>query len=225
MTDHELEQRLQRIDPVPAATSVDTPDSPQARAIMEQIMQTQATPVEEPTSSRRRWVAAAAAVVGAAAAIAIGVAIVRNDSTSSEPVAATYELQASDPMAMCLALTDAPPPPSGAVAFGGTVTEVTADSVVVDVDRTFAGDEVDVATLAAGPDVTDVALDGVEFVPGQRYLVTVVDGRVQTCGVSGPASPELEAIYAGWFGLSWWPDPIRRRGSRLGRPRCGPAPS
>lgn len=200
MTDHELEQRLQRIDPVPAATSVDTPDSPQARVIMEQIMQTQATPVEEPTSSHRRWVAAAAAVVGAAAAIAIGVAIVRNDSTGSETVAATYELQASDPMAMCLALTDAPPPPSGAVAFGGTVTEVTADSVVVDVDQTFAGDEVDVATLAAGPDVTAVALDGVEFVPGQRYLVTVVDGDVQTCGVSGPASPELEAIYAGWFG-------------------------
>ncbi len=105
MTDHELEQRLQRIDPVPAATSVDTPDSPQARAIMEQIMQTQAAPVEEPTSSRRRWVAAAAAVVGAAAAIAIGVAVVRNDSTSSEPVAATYDLQASDPMAMCLALS------------------------------------------------------------------------------------------------------------------------
>ena len=104
VTDHELEQRLQRIDPVPAATSVDTPDSPQARAIMEQIMQTQAAPVEEPTSSRRRWVAAAA-VVGAAAAIAIGVAVVRNDSTSSEPVAATYDLQASDPMAMCLALS------------------------------------------------------------------------------------------------------------------------
>ena len=80
------------------------------------------------------------------------------------------------------------------------MTEVTADSVVVDVDQTFAGAEVDVATLAAGPDVTAVALDGVEFVPGQRYLVTVVDGRVQTCGVSGPASPELEAIYAGWFG-------------------------
>jgi hypothetical protein len=200
VTDHELEQRLQRIDPVPAPTSVDTPDSPRARAIMEQIMQTQAAPVEEPTSSRRRWVAAAAAVAGAAAAIAIGVAVVRNDATSSEPVAATYQLQASDPMAMCLALTDAAPPPSGAIAFGGTVTEVTADKVVVDVDQTFAGGEVDVATLAAGPDVTDVALDGVEFVPGERYLVTVVDGRVQTCGVSGPASPELEAIYAGWFG-------------------------
>jgi len=167
VTDHELEQRLQRIDPVPAATSVDTPDSPRARAIMEQIMQTQAAPVEEPTPSRRRWVAAAA-VVGAAAAIAIGVAVVRNDSTSSEPVAATYDLQASDPMAMCLALAEAPPPPSGAISFGGTVTEVTADRVVVDVDRTFAGQEVDVATLVAGPDVTNVALDGVEFVPGQR---------------------------------------------------------
>ena len=199
MTDHELEQRLQRIDPVPAATSVDTPDSPQARMIMEQMMQTQTTPVEEPTSSRRRWVAVAA-VVGAAAAIAIGVAVVSNDSTGSETVAATYDLQASDPMAICLALTDAPPPPSGATSFGGTVTEVAADRVVVDVDRTFAGDKVDVATLSAGPDVTAVALDGVEFVPGQRYLVTVVDGRVQTCGVSGLASPELEAIYAGWFG-------------------------
>ena len=45
-----------------------------------------------------------------------------------------------------------------------------------------------------------VALDGVEFVVGRRYLVTVVNGEVQICGVSAPATPELEALYEQWYG-------------------------
>ena len=45
-----------------------------------------------------------------------------------------------------------------------------------------------------------VALDGVEFTVGTSYLVTAVDGVVQPCGVSAPASPELEALYDEWYG-------------------------
>ena len=45
-----------------------------------------------------------------------------------------------------------------------------------------------------------VALDGVEFVVGEEVLVTAVDGMVQTCGVSGAASEELEQLYTEWYG-------------------------
>lgn len=201
MTDHELEQRLQRIDPVPTSASVDPVDGPRARALMEQIMTTSPTEtsaVEGPAPPRRRW---SITLAGAAAAVAIGITVaVVSGGPSDEPVAATYALQATDLMAMCLAVDEAPPPPSGAVAFAGTVTAVTSDGVTLDVDRTYAGEEADVVTLATGPEVTAVELDGVEFVTGERYLITVVDGLVQICGVSGPASPELEAIYDRWFG-------------------------
>jgi hypothetical protein len=198
VTDPELEQRLQRIDPAADTVPVDTAGSPRARTLMEQIMQT--TPAEAPPSHRRRWVGVGAAIVGAAAVVALGVAVVNRGSDTPEQVSASYSLQAGDAMAMCLPLSEAPPPPAGTTAFGGVVATADAEQVVLDVDQVYAGDEVDVVTLAAGPDVTTVALDGVEFVPGQRYLVTVVDGVVQICGRSGQATPELEAIYISWFG-------------------------
>jgi hypothetical protein len=200
---NELEQRLQRIDPFPASVPVDPADGPRARALREQIMTTRIAddPLPDaPPSHRRRWpLAAAAAGIAAAAALAVGIGLAARSDDAPEPVAATYTLTPSDPMAMCLAISEAPPPPEGAVAFGGTVTEVGADTVTLEVDQSFAGPEADTVTLTTGPDVTAVALDGVEFVPGQRYLVTVVDGQVQICGASGPATPELEAVYARWF--------------------------
>jgi DNA-directed RNA polymerase specialized sigma24 family protein len=61
------------------------------------------------------------------------------------------------------------------------------------------GEQADVVTLTAGTDVS-VALDGVEFVDGQRYLVTVLNGEVQICGISAPATPELEALCDQWYG-------------------------
>ena len=45
-----------------------------------------------------------------------------------------------------------------------------------------------------------VALDGVEFVAGDDYLVTATDGVVNVCGFSGPATPELEASFEEAFG-------------------------
>ena len=38
-----------------------------------------------------------------------------------------------------------------------------------------------------------VALDGVDFVVGEDYLVTAAESTVQVCGVSGPATAELRA--------------------------------
>jgi hypothetical protein len=88
-----------------------------------------------------------------------------------------------------------------AQAFAGTVTGVDAAGVTMDVDRwyTTTGEQADVVSLTAGTDVS-VALDGVEFVVGERYLVTVLDGEVQICGISAPATPELEGLYDQRYG-------------------------
>jgi hypothetical protein len=164
------------------------------------------TPVIEPTdetTSRRSprrwwWLGAAAAAI---AVLAVGGALLANRGGSSDEQAVTFQLPGADAsMQMCLAVTDYVPDPA-AQAFAGTVTAVDAAGVTLDVDHwyTTTGDQAGVVTLTAGTDVS-VALDGVEFVEGQRYLVTVLNGEVQICGVSAPATPELEALYDQWYG-------------------------
>jgi hypothetical protein len=115
--------------------------------------------------------------------------------TADAPTAVTYPLTPFDPaLSSCIPITDAPPPGTDAVAFGGTVTAIEGDRVVLDVDVWYQNGEADQVELVAGADMPSAALDGVDFVPGTRYLVTVVDGAVGICGYSGPASPELEAL-------------------------------
>jgi hypothetical protein len=38
-------------------------------------------------------------------------------------------------------------------------------------------------------------IGGVSFEPGQQYLVTATDGVVKYCALSGPATPELQALF------------------------------
>jgi len=117
----------------------------------------------------------------------------------SEPVVATYSLPGGDPTTqMCLPVADSIIPPN-AVAFGGTVASVDANGVTIDVDHWYTDGDADQVVLKGGTDVS-VALDGVEFVAGDRYLVTVIDDIVSICGVSGPVSPELEQLYTQWYG-------------------------
>jgi hypothetical protein len=199
----ELENRLRRRDPLPPEWSPEPPDGPRARALLEHVM---STPVLEPTdestarrSPRRRWWwlgAFAAAIV-----LVVGGVLLANRGGGSEEQAVAFQLPGADAaLQMCLAVTDYVPDPA-AQAFSGTVTGVDAAGVTLDVDHwyTTTSEQADVVNLTAGTDVS-VALDGVEFVEGQRYLVTVVNGEVQICGVSAPASPELEALYGQWYG-------------------------
>jgi hypothetical protein len=159
----------------------------------------ESTDESTPRRSRRRWWwlgAFAAAIV-----LAVGGVLVANRGGGSDEQALAFQLPGADAaMQMCLAVTDYVPDPA-AQAFAGTVTGVDAAGVTLDVDRwyTTTGEQADVVNLTAGTDVS-VALDGVEFVEGQPYLVTVLNGEVQICGVSAPATPELEALYDQWYG-------------------------
>lgn len=203
----ELDERLQRSDPLGAGWSPEPPDGPRARALLEHVMSTPLTEDQTgppgPARSRRRWWLVGA---GAAAVIALGVGGLLLAGGDDEPdesaaPALAFQLPGGDPaMQMCLPVTDFVPDPA-AQAFAGTVTAVDGTTVTLEVDRWYTGEgeQADVVTLTGGTDVS-VALDGVEFVVGERYLVTALNGEVTICGISAPATPELEALYEQWYG-------------------------
>ena len=71
MTD-ELEQRLRAADPAPATVPVDSPRSPRARTLVEQLMTDTEISLDPPrTAPSRRW----AAIIAAAAAVVIAVGV------------------------------------------------------------------------------------------------------------------------------------------------------
>jgi hypothetical protein len=85
------------------------------------------------------------------------------------------------------------------VALAGTVSSVAGTTATIEVERWYRGGPADVVTVTS--DQRGVALDGVELVAGQDYLVTATgDGVVNGCGYSGPATPELEAAFDQAFG-------------------------
>lgn len=178
----ELRARLAAADPArpggPAHVVDESPDVVSTR-IEEAVMTTRVThnPTRSngdrsdarPNAPRSRWLAAAAVIVlvtaAAAAAVVGGVGDEARDSRSGRTVALT--VPGADTMASCLPF-DVGFLREMPLAFSGTATAVTDD---------------------------EVALDGVEFAEGERYLVTATDGQVNGCGFSGRATPELTAAY------------------------------
>jgi hypothetical protein len=194
--DDDLLARLRRIDPLGADVSIHPPDSPRAAHLMEDIMHATLTP-DTPAPAKRKW-APIAWASGVAAAAAGGIFALGTLGGSPAASTVTYRLPASDPMASCLQI-DQFVPPAGMAGFRGTVVEVDGDSIRLDVAKWYAGGDADEVVLdTAGSPST--ALDGVEFVDGGDYLVSIIDGDVAICGVSGPADPVLEGLYDTWFG-------------------------
>jgi hypothetical protein len=71
--------------------------------------------------------------------------------------------------------------------------------ITIDVDRWYRGGDADLVTIGI-QDSSTVALDGVDFQEGERYLVTATNGVINGCGFSGPATPELEQAFEEAFG-------------------------
>lgn len=220
MNDDVLRDRLIALDP-DAGAPTDPVTSDRARALLETIMSTPTSTPNHPdrTTDRpdtgghestvvamrrtvgRRWMVTFAGAAAAAVAAITFVAVRGGD----EPVTtSTFSLASSDPLTqMCLpfdpTLLAAVP-----VAFAGTVTDITTDDtgtnvVRIETDRWYRGDATDVVELTV-PSGFTAALDGVDFVTGQRYLVSVADGVVTSCGMSGVATPDYEAQWDVAFG-------------------------
>lgn len=205
MTDDDLRDRLARLDPArrpPLAEAIASRTT--AQEIRERVMQTidTAEPTTTPSAARPRrrlWAVAGAA---AAAAVVAAVALTTGGDAARPPAPTTLTLKApggdGTVMGSCVPveaqyLRDMP------MAFGGTVTAVTDGTVTIDVDRWYKGGDADVVTLT-NDTAANVSIDGVEFTPGQRYLVSATDGTVNACGFSGPATPELQRVFDEAFG-------------------------
>lgn len=214
MTDDELRARLARSNPVPPDAAVDPVEGARATTLRRQIMTNDAGGAGQHGTSRhgpgdatpwwRRTPVAVAAAAAVAAAVVAGIVTTRGADEPDVLIVGPpleLELAASDPLsAMCLPVSEIEPSPD-AVALGGEVSAVEGDLVRIAVDRWYAGQPADSpAVVELRGSSQSVALDGVDFVVGERYLVSATEGAVQVCGMSGPASPELEALYDGWYG-------------------------
>ena len=197
MSDDELRLRLRAADPV-------TP-SPADSWIDDLVEATMNTPTDNETRGRS-WLLPVAAAA-AAAALGVGAFAVLDDSggsgdadTAAEPTSISLALPDSGPaMGMCMAFDPALLSDMD-LALSGTVTATDDDSVTLDVDRWYRGGDADKVELEHTGAATQVALDGIAFEDGARYLVTATDGTVVTCGYSQPWSEELAAQFAQAFG-------------------------
>jgi hypothetical protein len=208
--DDALRVRLARLDPAGPGTAVEPVDGPRVTTDLERVMQTdlsteELSRSETPSTRRRPWLIGASAAAVAAVAIAASFVLGGGDDgatpgTPDKPktTLALTVAGGGPTMASCIMfeinfLREMP------VAFGGTVTSVQPDKVTVAVDHWYKGGTADEVTVAVREPGT-VALDGVEFTEGQKYLITATDGNVNTCGFSGPATPELTRSFEQAFG-------------------------
>jgi hypothetical protein len=199
--DDDLRARLARIDPMRPGAADSLP-SLTAAEIEERAMQTIETDTSspQPDEPRAPWRRPRLLAAAAAAVLVLGAGAVF--ATSGDDPAT----KAGTPSTLALALPDTNAAASCAmfdvailrgmpVAFAGTVTDISADTVTLDVDRWYKGGSAEQVAVTVASGQNSAALDGVDFVEGKAYLVAAEDGRVSGCGLSGPASPELESAY------------------------------
>ena len=204
MSDDELRTRLARLDPARAGSPVDPVTSPRAQELVERAMQTpetQTVPTPEPADElaarrRRSWLipaAVLAAVVATVLVISGGGATPAGNGSTEDPTTLALSVAPSDVASSCI-MFDVEYLAEMPVALAGTVTTIEPRRVTLEVDRWYRGGDADLVTIGV-QDTNSVALDGVEFVEGERYLVTATNGVVNGCGFSGPATPELEQAF------------------------------
>lgn len=189
--DEVLRRRLRRADP---AAEVDPAAARRLEQITETIMSSSIrTPhpagTTEDDARRPRWILPAA-LVGAAAAVAAAVVIGTGGGASPTRVVAP---EAVGPATSCAVLT-AEGLAMNEIAFAATVTSVDGDEVMLGVTERFRGEVADEVVVAQGTDPNLEYSTG-EFVEGEDYLVAITDGAAASCGLTGPESPELRALY------------------------------
>ncbi|WP_283498990.1 hypothetical protein [Cryobacterium sp. PH31-O1] len=163
---------------------------------MEQIMTTQPTITtvteKEPRPIFRRWMP----VVGVAATLAIAAAIVVPLALGSpEPSVEALKAPLGGGLASGSCIVLAPETVAAQEqAFAATVMQIQGDTVVLEVTERFGGDVADRVEVTQVDALTS-DFSGVPFEVGQSYLVGALDGTITGCGVTGPDSAELRAVY------------------------------
>jgi hypothetical protein len=168
---------------------------------MEQIMsdQSPATTTVSPKAPRRgfpKWMPAVGVAAGLALAAAIVVPLLLG---GPEPTVEALQPPAGGGLASgsCLVLEPATVA-AQEQAFAATVLQIQGDTVVLEVTERFAGDVADRVEVTQVDAITS-DFSGVPFEVGQGYLVGANGGTITSCGVTGPDTAELRAVYDAAF--------------------------
>ncbi|MFJ5774259.1 hypothetical protein [Streptomyces sp. NPDC093094] len=188
MNEDELLARLRAADPA----LVHEAPAPDVDRLLEATMTTSHVPagprVRQPIR-RPRLLAAAAAAVLAAAGLAAWQAA--SGSPGSAPSAAPLVLTVSDTGGgtKCAAPTVGLLRTS-TTAFEGTVTSVADGQVTLRVEHWYRGEDVTTVTLRQARET-----ESGTFTAGDSYLVAARDGRVEMCGGTTWAEPQMRDLY------------------------------
>jgi hypothetical protein len=221
MNDDQLRDRIARLDPLGRSdlggASIEPITSPAARSLLEDIMNTPLTLAEpdtqQPARGQRPWWATVGVAAAVVAAVAVGVAVFNGGDDDTREIAGTTTVVGApattaapgkvtvldlstgveDLLASC-AVLDPTIVGQAPVAFKGTVTLAEGGVVQLMVDQSYRGVDAQAVTLSA-PEGQEALIGGVAWVVGEQYLVTAYDGVVSYCGQTGPATPELQAIF------------------------------
>ena len=85
------------------------------------------------------------------------------------------------------------------VAFEGMVEDVSDEAVTLRTTHWYHGSPTGLVTVTAPPADLAALVGATEFEVGGRYLVSATDGLVSVCGLSGPWSADLAALYGEAF--------------------------
>lgn len=191
--DQELFAAFAATNPVDPA-DVPGPDSPQARALFQEITMTTIT-------SRWSRPAALTAVAAAAAAATVGIVLfVGNDSAPNiGPIADPPTNNDVPPIAgMCAEAYSIEGLPNREFAFDGTLASIDGDNFTFEVTEVFRGDIGSEVTLGGATLITDgsfVGTEGAGLAVGDRALVSGDGGFAWGCGFTMPWD---EATAADW---------------------------
>ncbi|WP_244930027.1 hypothetical protein [Nocardioides sp. W7] len=211
--DDALRARLRAVDP---AASLGPADPDGVARLLEDIMShdTDTLVPERRTGTHGRnpltWLVAAAAAL-VIAGVGIFTLTGTDDDSTAPPIAeGGTGADGSDPVVISLRApagsTGRCMVPSAEVlsqqqlAFAGTVESIADGTVVLTPTTFYAGDEADQVEVDAPAEQLTNLIGAVDFQVGGTYLVSATDGQVTVCGFSGPATPELEKLYADAFG-------------------------
>ncbi|HEU4810851.1 MAG TPA: hypothetical protein VFT00_01800 [Nocardioides sp.] len=202
-TDDELRARLHAADP---ASSLPPADPSRVARLLEDTMSSSndgdlMTRSRETGTHGRNpltWLVAAAAVLLIAGAGAYG--LMNRDTGTPAPGSTTAtstvtELSAPVASSAKCMVPSAEVLGQQSLAFEGTVQEVTDGKVVLNPTNFYAGDVTDLVTVTASTADLQALVGAVDFQEGKNYLVSASDGRVSVCGLSGPWSADLAALY------------------------------
>lgn len=191
-------ERLRSADPVDLVGLPES-DSPQARALFEEITMSTApeTSVIKPAKPRRPRMLALAAAGATFAVAAVVAAVMLGGANEPAPIAADDPNTASGSMLMCVEIYSLETLAAREVAFDGTLTSIDGDLMTFEVNEAFRGVEGDTVTIGGGGVVAgDPALvGGPALQVGDRALVA---GDAEFAWGCGFTQAYDEAVATSW---------------------------